>query len=145
MLLGQHRLSLDDEHSLTIPLPLRQVLAEGAYITRGFEQDLLIMSEKVFQEVYQRVVALNLADPMARLLLRLVLGHAARTEVDSSGRMRIPPELADFAGLEKEIILVGQGDYCEVWAPTQWERQAANLRDVEANSDRFAQLDLALS
>jgi MraZ protein len=145
MLLGQHHLFLDKEYSVAFPQPLGQVLADGVYVTRGFEQDLLIMSEKVFQEIYERVVALNLTDPVARLLLRLILGHASRLEVDSSGRMRIPPDLADFAGLEKEIILVGQGDYCEVWAPAQWERQAANLRDVEANADRFAQLDLALS
>jgi DNA-binding transcriptional regulator/RsmH inhibitor MraZ len=50
-----------------------------------------------------------------------------------------------FAGLEKEIILVGQGDYFEVWAPAQWEKQSAILLDTAANTGRFAHLDLALN
>jgi MraZ protein len=116
----------------------------GAYITRGFEQNLLIMSESVFQEIYKRVVSLNLADPRARLLLRLILGNAARLEMDETGQAVIPQDLKAVTGLEKDIILVGMGDYFEVWSPANWEQQSAALLDTAANSVRFAELDLAL-
>jgi DNA-binding transcriptional regulator/RsmH inhibitor MraZ len=57
--------------------------------------------------------------------------------------MLIPQNLASFAGLEKDIVLVGQGDYFEVWAPAPWEKQSTKLLDADANTERFAQLDLA--
>jgi MraZ protein len=87
---------------------------------------------------------LNIADPAARLLFRLILGHASKLDLNASGQVFIPQDLLAFAGLEKEIILLGQGDYLEAWAPEDWEKQAANLLDTEANASRFAQLDLSL-
>lgn len=144
MFLGKYKLSLDDDRSLVIPTAFRELLAGGVYITRGFEQNLLVMSEKVFQEKYKRVVSLNIADPNVRLLLRLILGNASSLDVSVTGRVFIPPELTSFAGVEKEIILVGQGDYFEVWAPPFWDKQTTILQDIDANTGRFAHLDLAL-
>ena len=144
MFLGQYKLILNDDRSLVIPPDFRELLANGVYITRGFEQNLLIMSEQIFQEIYKRVVSLNIADPLARLLLRMILGNAARLDMSESGQVLIPQDLASFVGLEKDIILVGQGDYFELWAPACWDKQSSNLLDFDANSERFAQLDLAL-
>jgi MraZ protein len=144
MLLGQHHVLMDNDRQLVIPEPFRELFTDGAYVTRGFEHDLLIMSDKAFQEIYKRVMALNIADPLSRLLLRLILGNAYRLEMSASGHIRIPGNLLSLVGLEKEVILVGQGDYLELWAPAYWEMQSAILLDTEANADRFAQLDLTL-
>jgi MraZ protein len=144
MFLGQYKSSLDDDLGLVFPPGFRELLMDGAYITRGFEQNLLIMSEEVFLEIYKRVVTLNIADPLARLLLRLILGNATKLDLDKSGHVSLPQDLTSFAGLEKEIILVGQGDYFELWAPACWDKQACDLLDIDANTERFAQLDLAL-
>jgi MraZ protein len=143
MLLGQVRLFLDDEHRLVIPEAFRAQFGEAVYVTHGFEQNLLIMSEMKFQEMYQRVAGLNMADPLARLLQRLLLGNAAKIKLNASGRMRLSQDCLAFAGLEKELVLVGQGDYCEAWSPAAWDKQTAILQDGAANSARFAQLDLA--
>ena len=144
MLLGQFKLILNDNQQLVLPKAFRESFGEGAYATCGFEHNLLIMSEKEFQEIYKRVAALNIADPLARLLHRLILGNAAKLDISANGRVRIPQALLSFAGLEKEIVLVGQGDYCEAWAPADWDKQSRVLLDTVANSARFAQLDLAL-
>jgi MraZ protein len=144
MFFGQFRVIVGNDRQLVVPEPYRGIFADGAYITRGFDKNLLIMSSKVFQEQYQRMATLNIADPAARLLLRLILGNTAKIEMNSSGQVLIPEDLAAFAGLEKESILLGQGNYIEVWAPEDWEKQVANSLDVEANAGRFAQLNLAL-
>ena len=144
MFLGQFQVSLKNDRRLVIPESFRDLFAEGAYVTRGFDKNLLIMSAKIFQERYKKVVALNIADPVARLLLRLILGNASRLDMSASGQVLIPQDLRSFAGLEKDIILIGQGDYLEAWAPEDWGKQTAILQDTEANSGRFAQLDLAL-
>ncbi len=144
MFIGQHQLFLGRDRRLVIPEPFRAILEDGAYVTRGFENDLLIMGDRVFQDIYERVVSLNIADPLARLLLRLILGNASKLHMDATGHVLIPENLLSFAGLEKEIILVGQGDYFELWTPAHWEEQTTILRDTEANAGRFAQLDLAM-
>ena len=145
MYLGQYHLDLDKDYRMVVPAGFRELFAQGAYVTRGFEQNLLVISEQDFQERYKQVAALNITDPDARLLQRLLLGNAVRIEINASGQVLLPLELMAFAGLEKEIILVGQGDYFEVWAPAQWEKQSAILQDTSANSGRFAHLDLALN
>jgi MraZ protein len=145
MYLGQHQLFLENDRQIAIPETFRELFADGAYITRGFEQNLLIMSDRVFQELYKRVASLNIADPLARLLLRLIIGNASRLDISASGHILIPEALREFSGLDKEIILVGQGNYFEVWAPVDWEKQTANLLNTEANAGRFAQLDLAFN
>ena len=144
MFLGQYLLSMGDDRSVLLPGAFQELLAQGAYITRGFEQNLLIMSETEFQAASQKVAALNLADPTVRLLNRLILAHASPLDLDGNGRFILPAELVEFSGLQKEIILVGQGDYIEVWSPAEWEKQTRLLADVAANSARFAQLDLVL-
>jgi MraZ protein len=143
MFLGQHNYFLDDDHYLTMPAAFREAMAEGAYVTQGFERNLVILTERAFQELYQRVVAMNIANPLARLLLRMILGNATRLETDQAGRILLPGNLIMFAGLEKKVVLVGQGDYFEVWAPTMWDEQSDDLQNIEANTQRFAVLDLA--
>ena len=144
MLLGQYRLFLDDDRQVVLPEAFRKQFEDGAYVTRGFEQNLLIMSEKEFQEICKRVAGLNIADPLARLLQRLILGNASKLEPSASGQICLPQDLLSFAGLEKDIVLVGQGDYCEAWSPANWDKQTTILLDTAANSARFTQLDLAL-
>ena len=145
MYLGLYHLDLDKDYRMVVPAGFRELFAQGAYVTRGFEQNLLVISEQDFQERYKQVAALNITDPDARLLQRLLLGNAVRIEINASGQVLLPLELMAFAGLEKEIILVGQGDYFEVWAPAQWEKQSAILLDTSTNAGRFAHLDLSLN
>jgi MraZ protein len=145
MLLGQYQLELTEDRSLVLPDQFGKTLGGSVYVTRGFEQNLLLMSEKVFEAIYQRVISLNIADPLARLLLRLILSNAARIDLDSTGKILIPETLASAAGLQKDVVLVGQGDYAEFWSPENWEEQAHSLLDAEANAARFSQLDLALN
>jgi MraZ protein len=144
MFLGQRPLFLENDFAFVIPEEYRGLFAAGAFITRGFEQNLLVMSEKVFQDLTKQVGALNIANPQARLLIRMILGNASRLELSESGKVLIPEDLKKFAGLEEKIILVGQGNFCEIWAPLNWKKQTEALLDTMANSEGFAQLELVL-
>ena len=144
MLLGRFQHEMNDGCRLTIPAPFRAALVEGLYITQGFDKNLLILTNEAFRELYQRVVAMNIANPLARLLLRMILGNASRLEMDEAGRVQIPDQLMTFAGLKEMAVLVGQGDYFEIWSPSMWEKQSDELQDTEANAGRFAVLDLAI-
>jgi len=145
MFLGQFQHNLDDKGRLMIPARFRELLAAGAFITQGFDQCLMVMTEVYFKEVYDRISAMNLADPMARLLRRLILSNAYPVEADKVGRILIPQNLRQVIALDGEAIVAGQGEYFEVWTPAAWDAQMAQLQDLETNDQRFAMLDLSKS
>jgi MraZ protein len=143
MFLGQFQHNLDDKGRLMIPARFREMLDGGAYITQGFDKCLMVMTETYFQQVYERLESMNLADPTARLLRRLILSNAYAFEVDKVGRILIPQTLRAFLQLDGEAIVAGQGEYFEVWKPADWNQQMAQLQDTEANNQRFSALDLS--
>lgn len=144
MFLGQFQHNLDDKGRLMIPARFRELLEGGAFITQGFDKCLMVMTEAYFKQVYERIEAMNLADPTARLLRRLILSNAYPIEVDKVGRILVPQNLRTFLGMPSgELVVAGQGEYFEVWTPATWAEQMALLQDVEANNARFSTLDLS--
>jgi len=143
MFLGQFQHNLDDKGRLMIPARFRELLAAGAFITQGFDKCLMVMTDVYFKQVYDRISAMNLADPMARLLRRLILSNAYPVEADKVGRILIPQNLRQVITLESEAIVAGQGEYFEVWTPSAWNEEMAQLQDIETNDQRFATLDLS--
>ncbi len=145
MFLGHYQHSLDEKGRLTIPAAYRDSLKDGAYISQGFDRNLMIMSAEYFQSVYQRVIAMSITDPAARLLRRLLLSNAYQVDVDRAGRVLLPPNLRQLLDLNSEAVLVGQGEYFEIWAPGDWEQQMENIQDTDANAQRFSMLNLSTS
>jgi MraZ protein len=143
MFLGQFQHNLDEKGRLMIPARYRELLAAGAFITQGFDRCLMVMTDAYFAQVYDRINSMNLADPTARLLRRLILSNAYPVEVDKVGRILVPGNLRQVIALNGEAIVAGQGDYFEVWNPTDWNAQMDQLQDIETNNQRFAALDLS--
>jgi MraZ protein len=145
MFLGQYQHNLDEKGRLMIPARYRELLAAGAFIMQGFDRCLMVMTDGHFKEVYERINAMNMADPNARLLRRLILSTAYTIEIDKVGRILVPQVLREVNGLDGEAIVAGQGEYFEVWNPVEWNEQINQLQDIEMNNQRFATLDLSRS
>jgi len=144
MFLGQYQHNIDSKGRLTIPARFRELLvAEGAYVTQGFDKNLMVLTVPSFNQIYQRVNRMSMTDPMARLLKRLIFSGADRVDVDKVGRILIQQFLREAASLDTEAVIVGVGDYLEIWSPTIWEEQLTQLKDVEANAQRFMTLELS--
>ena len=143
MFLGQFVHSFDDRGRLTVPSKYRELIKDGAYVLQGLDRNLWVMTPGAFEIITQRLMAMNLMDPLARSLRRLILGNAAPLELDSAGRILIPQNLRDLAGLATEAVLVGQGDYFEVFSQETWKEQEARLREIENDPQRFATLNLS--
>jgi MraZ protein len=144
MFLGQYQHNLDDKGRLMIPARYRDLLAAGAFITQGFDRCLMIMTDAYFQDMYVRINSMNMADPTARLLKRLILSNAYPVDVDKVGRILVPQNLREFLGIASgELVVAGQGEYFEVWTPAEWQAQMDKVQDVEANEQRFATLDFS--
>ena len=143
MFLGQFQHNLDEKGRLMIPARFRELLVGGAFITQGFDRCLMVMTSSYFEEVYRRINSMNLADPTARMLRRLILSNAYPLEVDKVGRVLLPANLRQIISLDGEAIVAGSGDYFEIWTPAQWNEQLTQLQDTEANNQRFSALDLS--
>jgi len=77
------------------------------------------------------------------MLRRLFLANAYPVEVDKVGRVLLPANLRQIIQLDGEAIIAGQGEYFEVWKPTDWNEQLIQLQDTDANNRRFAALNLS--
>ena len=143
MFLGQYSHAIDDKGRLTIPSKYREGLAGGAYISQGFERNLMVLTVQAFESISNSVSRMSITNPMSRQLKRLIFATADYVELDGAGRIRIPQFLRDVAGLESDAIVIGVGDYFEIWSPEAWSPQADILQDADANTQRFAALDLS--
>jgi MraZ protein len=145
MFMGEFTHTIDDKGRLTIPARFREALAGGAVVTRGFEQNLLIYPSEVFQRLSARTRALSPTDPEIRALFRLTFSGASDDVLDKQGRINIPSYLRDYASLSNgECVVVGVGDYIEVWSQAGWREQLKTINDPQLNARRFTALNLAM-
>lgn len=142
MFLGQYRHNIDNKGRLTVPAKFRDLLQDGSYITQGFDRNLMVLRSTTFEGFSRRVNQLSMTDPNVRQLRRLIFAAADRADVDRSGRILIPQFLREVANIDGEVVVVGAGDYFELWAPEAWEHQLEQLEDVDANAQRFSAFDL---
>lgn len=143
MFLGRYEHTIDEKGRMTIPARFRDLLQDGAYITQGFDRNLMILTTPAFESITARINHLSMTDPTARQLKRLIFGNASRVEFDRVGRILIPQFLRDFAKLGNTANVVGVGDYFEIWSTDFWSQQTEDLNDSDANAQRFAALDLS--
>lgn len=143
MYIGRFDSALGTDNRVLIPFPFRADSVQGLFATRGFDRNLIILPGGAFEQVYRRASSLNMADPLARLLMRLILGSARELQVDAAGEITLPEELKAYAQLQRNVSIIGQGDYFEIWAPELWSNQESQLGDAMTNSTRFAPLVVA--
>jgi len=144
MFFGHYEHTIDDKGRVTIPAKYRELLADGAYITQGFDQNLIVLTPHIFDQMYTRVNQMNIADPLARQLRRLIFSNADHIDADKLGRILIPSFLRESAQLNTAAIVVGVGSHFEIWSPNLWKKQAEMLQNADSNEQRFSVLDLTI-
>jgi MraZ protein len=81
---------------------------------------LLIYPLPVWEEIQEEIQEMPALKPVVRRVQRLLIGYASDIELDANGRMLLPPSLREYAGLEKKVVLVGQGKKLELWNEELW-------------------------
>ncbi|MFN8161493.1 MAG: 16S rRNA (cytosine(1402)-N(4))-methyltransferase RsmH [Solirubrobacterales bacterium] len=126
---GLYEHSLDSKDRLTIPARFRAALAEGVVLSKGFDPCVWVHTTSEFEGLSERFLAPH--SPFgqdARRLRRRFHGGAFDEKVDSAGRVRIPGALLEHAGLSGRCVVVGAGEYLEIWDAEAWARQDAEPR-----------------
>lgn len=144
MFLGQFEHTIDSKGRMTIPVRFRELIQDGAYVTLGFDKNLMVLTPDSFLRLSERINSMSITDPMTRDLRRLMFSHAVQVEVDKAGRILIPQFLRDRTGLDGQAMVVGVGGYFEIWSPLVWNPHSEQLIDGEANTQRYATLDVSI-
>ena len=129
LLTGKYVRALDDKQRLAIPKPLRESLGYPSnsvfYLAPGTDGSLAFFAEREFSRLAEQ---LDLSSPNGqdvRAFSRLFYAQAQRVEMDGQGRVRIPVDLAELAGLGREVVLIGVRSHVEIWRKDSWEEYLA--------------------
>ncbi len=144
MFLGQYEHTIDTKGRMTIPVKFRELLVEGAFVTVGFDNNLMVLTAEIFNSLYERINAMSITNENARSLRRLMFSQAVQVEVDKAGRILLPQYLRDRINLESQATVIGVGGYFEIWNPETWAPQSEALFNGETNAQRYETLDLSL-
>ncbi|HEX8874516.1 MAG TPA: division/cell wall cluster transcriptional repressor MraZ [Nitrosospira sp.] len=130
MFRGGTSVSLDNKGRLAVPAKYRDGLvslcAGRLVITADPSKCLLVYPQPVWEPIEQKLNSLSSFNPQTRSLQRLLIGNACDVEMDGAGRILVPPPLRQFAGLNKDVVLVGQGAKFELWDDEKWNLQMEN-------------------
>jgi len=125
---GIHDHSLDAKNRLTVPAKARPELAAGVSVTKGFERCLQVWPAADYDRVTRDALAgLNPLSPQARELKRHLYGNKVSIDLDSAGRIMVPAPFLTYAGISKEVVVIGDGEYLELWDRAAWHSYDADL------------------
>jgi MraZ protein len=146
MFRGATKLTVDDKGRVVMPTRHRDRLREHSagrvVVTVDRDQCLLLYPLPEWEQIERKIMALPTLQPQARRLQRLMVGHAADLEIDAHGRLLLPAELREFAGITRFAMLIGQGARFELWDEARWnERREVWLKSDDTAAALSADLD----
>ncbi len=120
MFLGTYAPKLDDKGRIILPAKFRDELASGVVITRGQERCLYVFSQREFEVLHEKIRQAPVTSKQARDFLRLFLSGASQETPDKQHRVTVPQNLRDYAGLDRELTVIGAGNRAEIWDTDAW-------------------------
>ncbi|KAA9394430.1 division/cell wall cluster transcriptional repressor MraZ [Kocuria coralli] len=135
MFLGTYSPRLDEKGRLILPAKFREELSDGLVLTRGQERCIYIFSAAEFEKVHEQMRAAPLSSKQARDYIRVFLSGASDEVPDKQGRVTIPTPLRQYAGLDRELAVVGAGSRAEIWGAQAWEQYLAEQESAFSDTE----------
>jgi len=133
---GEYQHSVDAKGRVIVPSRFREGLGEKFIITKGLDNCLFVYSLDEWSNLETKLKTLPLSSKDARAFIRFFFSGATECEVDKQGRILIPANLREYAGLEKEIYIIGVSTRVEIWDKLKWE---AYNSDDNLTADKIAE------
>ena len=134
MFLGTHAPKLDDKGRLILPAKFWDELAAGVVITRGQERCLYVYSQREFETIAEGIRTAPVTNKPTRDFFRLFLSGASQEAPDAQRRITIPPTLREYAGLGRDLTVIGAGSRAEIWDSAAWATYYENAESAFANT-----------
>jgi MraZ protein len=138
LLVGEFEVTLDAKNRIAIPARLRTAFTEGIYVTQENERCLGGYSPEEFQLRLEEDVDVTTAGTVQRrdVKRRLAATAVAFPELDKQGRVTLPAKHLDYAGISRDVTVIGVADHVEIWDRTAWQQYLAHLEEeADASAD----------
>ncbi len=132
MFLGTHAPRLDDKGRLVLPAKFRDALAAGLVMVKGQEHSVVVWPAAEFASYAERLNEASRSDARVRAHLRVLFSGAFDEIPDKQGRVTVPPSLRAYAGLDRDVMVVGNGSTFEIWDAATWEAYLASQEEAYA-------------
>ena len=121
MFLGEYKPNITEGSRIALPKKLRdQIRGEEVILSRGFEKCVFVYDKEDWATEAQKQVENPITDARTRDIKRYMYSGAAEVTIDPQGRIVIPGNLKEYAGLGKNLAVVGAGDHVEIWNLDSW-------------------------
>ena len=136
MFRGITAVTVDAKGRISLPAKYREMLTTSLVITIDTEdQCLLLYPLDVWKEIEEKIEALPSFHASTRRIKRLLIGHATECEPDGQFRLLLPTLLREYAGMDKKVMMVGQGKKIELWGETIWHTQCQTWLSSEGSTE----------
>ncbi|MGH2760514.1 MAG: division/cell wall cluster transcriptional repressor MraZ [Actinomycetota bacterium] len=135
MFLGEHRHALDDKGRVIFPVRLREALGAQVVLQKGIDPCLYVLPPEEWDRLVAKVTSLPTTHPNARRFSRFFFSQAQSERIDRQGRLTIPPAFREYAGLQRDVVIVGAGARVEIWDAPRWD---GHRSETEAGVEDFA-------
>ena len=143
MFTGEYRHSVDAKGRVAVPARFRAELAGGAFVSRWIDECLAIFPRDAWDGLAAKVASLPIGDPGARTFSRFVFSGAFEVEIDRQGRIVLPANLRDWAGLDGEaVVVVGARDHVELWEPARWAAYSESMTSPDVLAEHLQGLGI---
>ncbi|MCS7180527.1 MAG: division/cell wall cluster transcriptional repressor MraZ [bacterium] len=122
--IGEYRSKIESQGRVIIPSKLRHIIKEEGnnmvYITKGIEKCIFVFPENVFDEQIEKINELSFTKGNPRIFTRLFYSGSFKEKIDKQGRIKLPPQLIEYAELKEIIVIIGAGKRIEIWDELKW-------------------------
>ncbi len=125
MFLGEFQHLIDGKGRVILPAKFREELADGLVITKGLEDCLFVYTPAEWNKLEDKIREMPLTNQNARAFTRNFFSGAAKGAPDKQGRVSLPQNLRDYAGLNKDVVVIGVGARAEIWDKEKWAKYSA--------------------
>lgn len=143
MFMSEYTHSIDTKGRVIVPAKFRESLGNEFVITQGLDGCLFVFPNEEWNAFEEKLKSLPMSNKDARKFVRFFLAGAATVELDKQGRILIPTVLRGFAGLEKDVVVVGVGSRVEIWDKSRWD-EATTFSDMDEIAEHMSDLGLII-
>ena len=135
MFLGTYEPKLDDKGRVILPARFREDMEGGIVLTRGQEHCIYAFPAQEFEQMTVELRRAPLSSKQARDYVRVLLSGAYKEVPDKQGRITLPPDLRKYAGLDRELTVIGAGSRAEIWNSQAWNDYLSVQADVFSQTE----------
>ncbi len=144
MFMGEYNHTVDAKGRLIVPSKFREQLGEEFVVTKGLDGCLFVYTNSEWHKIEEKFQNIPMTSKDARKFSRFFFAGAAALEIDKQGRVLLPPVLREYAGLQKEVVLVGVLNRVEIWDAARWQENTYDEEEMDDIAEHMADLGFSI-